>query len=192
MSKVEKKVGNTMDCGTCGLRLICRNKTYAAYEDHPERTVPQWQNDKGGAHYKCIGPEKFKCLDENGKDIPPKLTDAQKIKADQDKISKKEAPKVGNGLVQNDLMNDDDSGSQSAPEMNSPQITQSKGRENSAVLEPLDEFTAPLIRNDAILLYKVRKVIIDTVSKLEKNPHPGMIWEMTAILYNKHFGEKKQ
>ena len=180
MSKVEKKAGNTMDCGTCGLRLICRDKTYAAYEDHPERTVPQWQNDKGGAHYKWLGPEKYKCVDENGKDIPPKLTDAQKIKADQDRIAKEKQPepKVGNGLVQNDLMKDDEK-LKTGKLMSGP------------VLQPLDEITTNLIHNDAILLYKTRQVIIDTVKEFEKDAHPGMIWEMTALIYNKHFGEKK-
>jgi len=157
MSKVEKVVGNTMDCGTCGLRLICRNKTYAAYEDHPERTVPQWQNDEGGAHYKWLGPEKYKCVDTNGKDIP-------------EKKKEKPEPKVGNGLVQNDLMKDDEK-LKTGKLMSGPILT--------------------LIHNDAILLYKTRQVIIDTVKEFEKDAHPGMIWEMTALIYNKHFGEKK-
>jgi len=165
MSKVEKKLDATMDCGTCGLRLICRNKTYPAYEEHPERTVLQWQNDKGGAHYKCIGPEKFKCLDENGKEIPPKKKENPE-------------PKTGNGLVKKDLMKDDEK-LKTGKLMSGP------------ILTPLDEITTNLIHNDAILLYKTREVIINTVKEFEKDAHPGMIWEMTALIYNKHFGEKK-
>ena len=132
MSKVEKKLNATMDCGTCGLRLICRNKAYAAYEDHPARTVLQWQNEKGGAHYKWLGPEKYKCVDENGKDIPAK---------------KKEEPKVGNGLIQNDLMKDDEK-LKTGSLMSGP------------VLQPLDEITAKVIHNDAILMYKVREEVL--------------------------------
>ncbi len=176
MSKTEKVEGNTMDCGTCGLRLICRNKTYAAYEDHPERTVPQWQNDKGGAHYKWLGPEKYKCVDENGKDIPAK---GKVTSGETEDGIENTVPKVGNGLVQNDLMKDDE-----------PLKTGSSM--SGAILEPLDPGTSKVLANDAILLYKTRQVITDTVKAFEPDPHPGMIWEMTALIYNKHFGEKKQ
>jgi len=179
MSKVEKVEGNTMDCGTCGLRLICRNKTYAAYEDHPERTVPQWQNDNGGAHYKWLGPEKYKCVDTNGKDIPAKKKEEPKTEVPPKLQSPKlKEPKVGNGLVENDLMKDDEQ-------------LKTGNLMNGPVLTPLDEITTNLIHNDAILLYKTRQVIIDTVKEFEKNAHPGMIWEMTALIYNKHFGEKR-
>lgn len=169
MSKVEKVVGKTMDCVTCGLRLICRSKTYEAYEEHPKRTVLQWQNDNGGAHYKWIGPEKYKCVDTNGKDILPKKKENSE-------------PKTGNGLVKKDLMKDDDLKEAAAD---------AKRAGDRAVLEPLDQGTAKVIHNDAILLYKTRQVIIDTVAAFEKDAHPGMIWEMTALIYNKHFGEKK-
>lgn len=182
MSNVEKKVDAIKDCETCGLRLICRNRTYAAYEDHPEKTVLQWQNAVGGAHYKWIGPEKYKCVDADGKDILPKKkeeTPTSNTINEGDAAGK--IPKVGNGLVQNDLMKDDET----------PTATVIRPATKTPKLQPLDEGTTKVIRNDAILLYKTRQVIIDTVAEFEKDAHPGMIWEMTALIYNKHFGEKK-
>lgn len=164
---VEKKEDALMDCNTCGLRLICRKKTYPAYEDHPEKTVLQWQNEKGGAHYKWIGPEKFKCVDENGNTIPPKDQGSQP------------APKI-------------------IPDYTSPNITPSKGRDNIKTdlqkikdSENLDLITTELIQKDSILLWKVRRVVEETIKKLENEPHGGMIGQFTEIIWNKHFGEKR-
>lgn len=140
MSKVEKKEGATMDCGSCGLRLICRNKTYEAYEDHPKRTVLQWQNDKGGAHYKWIGPEKFKCVDESGVDIPLKKSETTEL------------PAVGEPIKE----------------------------------KPLDESTLGLIKREATLLFKIKEAINKTIKEISSTePHPGMIWQMTELIYKK-------
>ena len=177
MSKVEKKEGATMDCGSCGLRLICRNKTYEAYEDHPERTVLQWQNDKGGAHYRWIGPEKFKCVDENGKDIHAKSKDNGSLAA----------PKVGNGLVQNDLMKDDNETPQSKGKQDMIEEAKADAKRDDI---PLDTSTTNLVQNESTLLYKIRKIVTKTLKEFEDDPHGGMIGQFTEIIYKKHFGEK--
>ena len=62
---VEKKLGAEMDCDSCGTHITCNKKTYAAFKDKPERTVLQWQNEDGTAHYKWISEGKYDCIIPN-------------------------------------------------------------------------------------------------------------------------------
>ena len=71
MSKVEKKVGNTMTCGTCGNKLTCREKTYPASGNYAARTVTQWQNEDGSAHFKWVSDDNYQCVDKAKNEIPP-------------------------------------------------------------------------------------------------------------------------
>ncbi len=57
----EKKEGAEQKCGKCGTPLTCNSKTYAAYQDKPERTVLQWQNDDGTAHYTTRDGKSYTC-----------------------------------------------------------------------------------------------------------------------------------
>jgi hypothetical protein len=69
---VEKKEGNTMDCRNCGTLLTCREKHYKASGNFPEKTVLQWQNDDGAAHYSTKDGKNFTCNipDDESKPIP--------------------------------------------------------------------------------------------------------------------------
>ena len=58
---VEKKEGTEMKCRQCGLTLVCHSKTYPASGNHPEKTVMQWQNDDGTAHYSTKDGKNFTC-----------------------------------------------------------------------------------------------------------------------------------
>lgn len=40
-------------------------------------------------------------------------------------------------------------------------------------------------------ILKIRKQVIETVNEFENNPHPGMVWEMTALIYSQYYGDKK-
>ena len=53
---IEKREGATMDCKSCGEKLICRMSNYK----HPYTNKLQWQNQDGSAHYKYDGG-KFTC-----------------------------------------------------------------------------------------------------------------------------------
>lgn len=58
---VEKKEGNTMDCRNCGTLLTCREKHYKASGNFAEKTVLQWQNEDGTAHYSTKDGKNFSC-----------------------------------------------------------------------------------------------------------------------------------
>jgi len=47
------------------------------------------------------------------------------------------------------------------------------------------------IMEDTLRILSLRKQITDIVKEYEIDPHPGMIWEMTALLFKKHFGVKE-
>lgn len=38
-------------------------------------------------------------------------------------------------------------------------------------------------------ILKIRKQIIETVNEFENNSHPGMVWEMTALIYSQYYGD---
>ena len=41
------------------------------------------------------------------------------------------------------------------------------------------------------LILKLRKQVTAKVKEYEVDPHPGMIWEITALLYKEYFGDKR-
>lgn len=56
-------------------------------------------------------------------------------------------------------------------------------------IKPLDEKNKELVHNEAELLVSIRNQVETTVKECVIDPHPGMIWEMTALIWRKHFGE---
>jgi len=58
-------------------------------------------------------------------------------------------------------------------------------------LELLDVSTKNLVSNEADLILHIRKVVLETAQKYEKEPNLGMIWEMTALIWSKHFGVRE-
>jgi len=48
------------------------------------------------------------------------------------------------------------------------------------------------VHDEAEFILKIRKEVLSTVRESEVDPHPGMIWEMTALIFQKHYGVKKQ
>ena len=58
---VEKVEGATMTCRNCGTVLTCHQKTYDETDTFKAKTVMQWQNDDGTAHYKFLGEGKYNC-----------------------------------------------------------------------------------------------------------------------------------
>ena len=44
------------------------------------------------------------------------------------------------------------------------------------------------VKNETILLFNIRLQVIATLKEIAIDPHPGMIWEMTALIFKKHFG----
>ena len=74
---VEKKEGNQMTCQNCRTVLTCRSKTYAASDKFPEKTVLQWQNEDGSAHYSTKNGKDFTCNVPEGQAPHPTGDDSQ-------------------------------------------------------------------------------------------------------------------
>ena len=58
-------------------------------------------------------------------------------------------------------------------------------------LELLDTSTKNIVSNEADLILTIRKEVLETAKKYEKEPNLGMVWEMTALIWSKHFGVRK-
>ena len=67
----EKKEGNEMECRNCGTNLTCRSKHYEASGNFPEKTVLQWQNEDGTAHYSTKDGKNFTCNIPEGQEPKP-------------------------------------------------------------------------------------------------------------------------
>lgn len=59
-------------------------------------------------------------------------------------------------------------------------------------LKPLDPSTRKTVSNEAEFICHIRKEVIATVKKHDVDPHPGMIWEMSALIWRKYFGAPEQ
>ncbi len=59
-------------------------------------------------------------------------------------------------------------------------------------LKPLDAGTKKLVSNEAEFICHIRKEVIATVKKHDVDPHPGMIWEMSALIWKKYFGASEE
>jgi len=66
-----------------------------------------------------------------------------------------------------------------------PQNTQEKD-------SSLDESTKTIVTNEATLLYKIKKEVEITLKDVAIDPHPGMIWQMTELIWQKYFGDKEK
>ena len=54
-------------------------------------------------------------------------------------------------------------------------------------LPKLGEGSEEAVTGEAITLLQIRRRVAETVKKYEVDPHPGMIWEMTAQIYETMF-----
>ncbi len=134
---VEKKEGAEQVC-KCGTHIICNTKHYEATDNYPAKTVLQWQNPDGTAHFFTKDGKTFTCN-------MPILKTEEKESLPTTKPS----------------------------------------------LDLLDESTKNMIKNEAILLYHVRKHVESAIKQYEIDPHGGMIWEMAHAIWLKYFGDKK-
>lgn len=57
---VDKKEGAEQVC-KCGTHIICNTKHYEAADNYPEKTVLQWQNPDGTAHFFTKDGKTFTC-----------------------------------------------------------------------------------------------------------------------------------
>ena len=55
-------------------------------------------------------------------------------------------------------------------------------------LEILDEGTQKLVKNEALFMVHIKSLVEQQVKEYTVNPHPGMIWEMTSLIWSKYFG----
>ena len=63
--------------------------------------------------------------------------------------------------------------------------------ESKPSLELLDKSTKNMIKNEATLMYHVRREVESAIKEYEDNPNGGMIWEMAHAIWLKYFGDKE-
>lgn len=63
---------------------------------------------------------------------------------------------------------------------------------SSTDLKPLDPIVTKIVSNEAEFICHIRQEVITTVKKHDVDPHPGMIWEMTALIWKKYFGDPEK
>lgn len=56
----------------------------------------------------------------------------------------------------------------------------------------LEDDQKKIIKHSAESLWYIRIQVEQTIKDLEVNPNMGMIWQMTEIIYNELYGDKKQ
>jgi len=64
--------------------------------------------------------------------------------------------------------------------------------EKKPEIKDLDVTTKKIVSNETLLMVGIRKEIEDTLKDVVIDPHPGMVWEMTALIYKKYFGVKEE
>lgn len=64
-----------MNCMKCGTLLTCHEKTYPETETFKAKTVMQWQNEDGSAHYSTSDGKNFSCNIPNDKSDNKPSTD---------------------------------------------------------------------------------------------------------------------
>jgi len=70
--------------------------------------------------------------------------------------------------------------------------------ENQASAEPtpnekpteLDIATKKIVANESTLLFKIKKEVEASLKDMVADPHPGMVWQMTELIWTKYFKEK--
>jgi len=68
---------------------------------------------------------------------------------------------------------------------------QQETAQNTTKLPILTSEDFKTVHDESKFILQIRKVIQDTVKESEIDPHPGMIWEMTALIFKKYYGVKK-
>lgn len=71
--------------------------------------------------------------------------------------------------------------------------------ENQASVEPtpkekpteLDIATKKIVANESTLLFKIKKEVEASLKDMVKDPHAGMVWQMSELIWKKHFGDKE-
>lgn len=58
-------------------------------------------------------------------------------------------------------------------------------------VELLDSGTKKIIKNEALLLFHVRKEVEIAIKEYEDDPHGGMIGQFTELIWKKYFGDKE-
>ena len=88
------------------------------------------------------------------------------------------------------------SGSANVPDPNSSTVIQKSTLEtntaNNIQTDYLTDATKKSIKDTAETLWYIRIQVEQTIKDLEVNPHGGMIWEMSKIIYQELYGDKKQ
>lgn len=57
-------------------------------------------------------------------------------------------------------------------------------------LPEFDTDMSIIIGKEAVTLLMIKKRVEKSITQFEKNPHQGMLWQMTEIIYDKHFKVK--
>jgi len=78
-----------------------------------------------------------------------------------------------------------------APKPETLEQAQERPMSSKKLLEELGNLNKDIISEDTLMILKIRKQVQSIVKDFEIDTHPGMIWEMTALIYKKNYGVKE-
>ncbi len=70
--------------------------------------------------------------------------------------------------------------------------TPEKQAEPKKEIDELDFDTKKIVAKESILLFKIKKEVEASLKDMVADPHPGMVWQMTELIWKKYFGDKEQ
>ena len=80
-----------------------------------------------------------------------------------------------------------ESGSQSAPEFTSPQITQSKGRTDESKIEKLTDIELGTVQDATVKLLAISLAVGEKLKEFTEEPSREFVMEATKIIYQNYF-----